>query len=180
MDKNQPTIIFDQDTGQIISDILKKYDLEENDDKIIEKLENGDPFNASILINLAESVISGIISEANIVLEIQKRLNTANDIAINLFADLKSKIIPFGKVASKEEIVAMEEEEKIEAMREKTLLDQKKTTLYEPMPLYESAIETPDNLKKDTQPNLQDTLIETKIERPENKEKQDAYREPLK
>lgn len=71
---NNQKIIFSGDTAPIISEMLKKYGLEESPEDIFKKMSDGGSpcFLGGIILDIAMDVINGKISEKDLVPALQK------------------------------------------------------------------------------------------------------------
>ena len=85
---NKPTI------SSLISDILKKYGLEESFEDINKKLINGKLSNAGIINNLSKDLIDGLISEPNFISALEKNFNIQKELAKQILGDIKKIILP--------------------------------------------------------------------------------------
>lgn len=85
-------VVFTKKTDSILSDIEKKYNLEESDEEAVKKMEEDKPFRTNIIVELARNFVMGIISEKELTISLQKELNvfqqTAEKISKNIINDL--------------------------------------------------------------------------------------------
>lgn len=90
-------IYFSGDTAEIISNILKKYSLEETDEDLAKKMfgENQGPFviRGGVILRAAISLAQKETTEKDIVLLLKKELNISQTIAEGLTNEIKIQLV---------------------------------------------------------------------------------------
>ncbi len=158
-DNQNQEIIFSENIGQILTNVLKKYKLEETDDEVFKKLETDQLFLGEIVMNITRSFILGKIQEKDFPVLLQQKLSISKEDAGKLFVEIKTNIVPLSKKISFEELEKQEETiEKaittdniinlpIDKNRDSFLQTEKKSS---------------DNLYSVKRPPVSETVIETK------------------
>jgi len=195
LNNQEKKLIFPENVVQIMSDILKEYQLEETDDEISQKLENDQPFSGEIIMGIIKDLFFKKIQEKDISTLLQQKLNLTQNIAENLSNSIKTKLIPLIKLVDE---IENEEgrEEKIQTEEDKIAKGSEVFTKIKP-PLGVST-EPLEDIKKDFIPKkigdeslekeitekLRKTIIKEDIKTPIEKLKKtvkkqsDNYREP--
>ena len=119
VDENEPSV------SSLLSEILKKYGLDEDIEKIAEKLEKDEPVNLEIINSIADDFENNKISAQDFPPSLQRDFNIPEETAKKMAADIINVVIPMLKKITakkmanahsrKEEIKA--DATKIEAMR---------------------------------------------------------------
>ena len=119
MPEEQKKIIFPENTSIIISDLLKKYGLEEDEETLLGKYESGEPTNGEIISGLLRSIADkGDMHDVSIQemeLVLAEKLGTTIEKAKGLAKDIKEQILDLattGEIAP-EEKTAEENKENI-------------------------------------------------------------------
>jgi len=109
MPEEQKKIIFPENTSIIISDLLKKYGLEEDDETLLDKYESGERTNGEIISGLLRGIADkGNIHDVSIQemeLILAEKLGTSIEKIKGLAKDIKEQILDLAttkKVVSKE------------------------------------------------------------------------------
>lgn len=161
LEKNQnQVVVFSEDTAPVISEILRKYDLEETDDETFEKLEKGIPLRGEVILNITEEITLGTTSTQELTSSLQKNLNIPKEIAEKLTEDIKRKLIALAQKVPKEDL------EPEEGTTEETVLPREKTPYVFQKPSIAEDLSTPE------------TPTHTEKEKP-SEEQSDTYREPI-
>lgn len=105
MASNEEIYFSDENTFNIISDILIKNGLYESPLEAVEK----DNSLMLAILHSAKDFVKGVTSEKNFILSLQNQLKTTPQVAESLAKDIKEKIIP---LAEKIEVRAQPQEEK--------------------------------------------------------------------
>lgn len=89
-------IYFLGDTAEIISDILKKYEIEETDEDLAKKIFREEPFiiRGGVILKYAISLAKKEINEEEIPAFLKKELNISQIIADDLTSEIKNRLIP--------------------------------------------------------------------------------------
>ncbi len=177
MNANKPTTkkyktVFSETAASIISEMVKKYGLEKNQERTLEKMELAETFQEKEKIfetlpgrqiaKIVKGVAEEKISLKNFFQELQKQLNIPSEDAKKMALELQKKVLVLAR--------------KIVAETEK---GPKKTTMIKPPP--KEFIEKRKQIKK-----IPDSALIPETEKPapkkiEKKSKEpDAYREPFK
>ncbi len=98
--------VFDESFFDVLSEVLKKYNLEESPEKLVKKVETGEKFFSKIFMDVIKSFFKNDLKEEELKSVFINELTLSDSSAINLIKDAKEKIIPL----IKEELV---QEEKI-------------------------------------------------------------------
>ncbi|MDO8486099.1 MAG: hypothetical protein Q7S77_00130 [Candidatus Staskawiczbacteria bacterium] len=88
-------IYFPENTVEIISEVIRKYGLEETDEELDEKLfgENLALPNGRIVLDIAMKVAQGKISQSEMPSMIQEQLKITPKIAEDMSNDIKTKLV---------------------------------------------------------------------------------------
>ena len=68
-------IIFTNKADLVLSDIFKKYGLNESDEKVLKNAQEKKPFNITILVRLTREFAGESISEKDLIVSLQKNLS---------------------------------------------------------------------------------------------------------
>jgi len=97
-------IVFSGDTAPIISEILKKYGLEEVDEDILGKIEQGKPcLLGGDILDIVIEIAQGKILKKDLVFSLQKRLDIPKEKAKKLAKDVEKKLLVLVKKVPEEE-----------------------------------------------------------------------------
>ena len=100
--QNKKTV-FLGDTAPIVSEILKKYGLEEEDEDIFEKIEQGKPcLLGGIILDIVIELAQGKILKKELVVSIQKYLNIPKEKAKKMAEDIEKKLLTLVEKVPKE------------------------------------------------------------------------------
>ena len=93
---NNQKIYFAENTAEIISSILQKYNMDETGEELEKKLhsEKPSPLNGAIVLNITIMAVRKKISEKDFAPTLQKELGTTPKIAEDLANDIKTRLIP--------------------------------------------------------------------------------------
>lgn len=78
----------------LISKILENYGLEEDEEKIIDKIVNGEPTHETIIIDAISKIQDKKIPEERLISFLSKGLNISEIKGKKILKDIKEKIIP--------------------------------------------------------------------------------------
>jgi hypothetical protein len=94
--KPNQNLIFPEDTSDKISNILKKYGLEESEEELDKKIfeENTDVLRGAVIAKIAANIIKDKMNDSEVVPTLKKELNITQDLAENIANDIKKQIIP--------------------------------------------------------------------------------------
>ncbi len=188
-------IYFLGDTSEIISGILKKYQLEETDEELgelAEKMFKEEPepfvFRGAVILKTAIGLAKKEIAEKDVIVILQKELSVSQPIAEGLTNEIKTKLIP---IATKNKPIP----EKLEDESSIKTEENKETDIFPNIkpPIGIAEIIGKDALKAENKPNtraMPPSKKPEKIKKPimseENKEhapkqpkRPDSYREPI-
>jgi hypothetical protein len=90
-------LIFSENADQILSDILKKYKLDETDDEVFKKLESDQPLFGEIVTDVTRNLFSGSIKEPQLSSLLKDKLNISKESAEALALDIKGQLLPLVK-----------------------------------------------------------------------------------
>ena len=112
--KNQEGV-FLGDTVPIISEILKKYGLEEEGEDILGKIAQGKPcLLGGIILDIVVEIAQGKILKKDLASSLEKRLEIPKEKAKKLADDVEKRLLVLVKKAPKEETEIPEKPLKIE------------------------------------------------------------------
>ncbi|MCX6806505.1 MAG: hypothetical protein NT135_00015 [Candidatus Berkelbacteria bacterium] len=185
---NYGKVIFDRDTSTAVSEILKKYNLNESPDEVFNKIEKEEILNGVAILTIVEEIVLGTAQKENLASLIEKKLKIPKQTAQELAIDVNEKLLLGARKATQEEIDALENEPEptLESMLESTL-ESTEESQEELNPFVASPI-------KPLEPNLpfkpEITITENQTpltqpyekitnQPPDEKRKEDAYREPI-
>lgn len=97
-------IIFTEKAYSILSGIMEKYNLEENDAQTLKKVQEKKPFNVVVLNRLTKNFVKGTISEKEFISLLQKDLDAPQQTAGKILNDIINDIIPLLKKIPEEEL----------------------------------------------------------------------------
>jgi len=177
-ENTQEIVVFEEDTAPIISEILGKYNLLENEEQVLEKAEKEETLRPDILLYLTEAIVLGKIPKDSLTASIQKELNTSNQIAQSIATDVINKLLPLGRKADQEDLKFLQ--------RQATPIEpEEKEGEFESMPMYENPeaeTEKPlptrsplPRIEEEEAPLRRPSTIETS----EPPRTSDSYREPI-
>lgn len=176
MDKNtnqKEKLIFQENMGEILSNILQGYKLDETDDEVFKKMEDDKPLFGEIIMDAIRDLLFGKIQEKDLSALLQKNLNIPQNIAENLTNDVKTKIIPL--------IKKVPDEEPEEIMPNTPIVSTVLPKIKPPMGVAE-VLEKNKQIPTPKKP-MSTVIQEEKKDRPTQKIKQasgpDNYREPI-
>ena len=183
--------ILDEDdkssVGYRLSEILKKYGLEEEEEKGFEKLEKDEPLNGEVVSEICSNLAKNLILETDATLSIQKKLNITEGVAKEIINDIKNVILAQlkGFIAKRYNLSANKNAPDTTVERiEKKLLAEVKPTMAEE-PISSKNIKTPVKRVKKYTKNLEiseedskfpKTIIEKEMPKQGGP---DRYREPV-
>lgn len=157
-------IVFLGDTALIISEILKKYGLEEIDEDILGKIEQGKPcLSGGDILDIVIEITQGKILEKNLVSSLQERLDIPKEKAKKIAKDVEKKLlILVKKVPEKEKKIS---EKPSAPIRIKPEISPEKPFIAKKPPI----VEKPFIVEKPEKP----------LEKQKPSEEPDVYREPI-
>jgi translation elongation factor EF-1alpha len=168
-------IYFDEDTAPIIFSILEKYSIKDSNEKFLERLEAGKLPQGVIIIDSVEKLFVSNAKDDEILPFLKNGLEITDQLASQILADIKEKLLPIAKKYTPET--------KKEEVPEKIATPQMNNisvSVGVPEPLEPSTSQPkpkiPRATKKSTEPTPEDTI---KKEIPESPKKSDTYREPI-
>ena len=108
LDIIQPSkpIVFSAETGPLIVDMLKKYQLGETAEEFQKKMIAKQPLRSRIVLKITEAVIAGDIKKEDVSPRLQNEFGIEKQIADQLSADISNSLIPLGSINT--ETVAIE------------------------------------------------------------------------
>lgn len=86
-----------QSIGSLQSEILKKYNLEENPDEAYKKIRGGNLPNKAVVNHLSKDFVNNLISEKDFVGSLEDKLKISHQTAENIVKDVIEKILPLVK-----------------------------------------------------------------------------------
>jgi len=98
MEQNNQSVEFPDNIEQILSDITKKYGINETRDQAIEALKKGNVPKAPFIARMAKEYFLKNISDADLINQLKSGLNVSEDIAKEISLDIKNQIIPQTKI----------------------------------------------------------------------------------
>ena len=157
-------IIFNEKSDEVLSGIMKKYQLEEPLDKMSQNILAGKLNNIVILNRLTKSFARGELNEKSLSDSLQKEIGATTQIASEISKEIVNNLVPTLQKISEEEI-EKQNKENVPAEQPKTTVDQ---TL---MPKIKAPIEVEKimeeiNAKQSTQEEKIITPVEKEIEKP--------------
>ncbi len=132
-----------EDTFEMISEILSKNGIEETLDDAADKDDSENSF-IIIVLNLTEEFVKEKISEKDFILSLEKQLKVSAQVAENIAKDIKGRILP-----SVEKIKIEKPEEKLVTASPVRLIKDENNFI--------------DNIKKQTQPETKNTPESEKL-----------------
>lgn len=112
-DDNQNSKIYfsgEKNPFDIIIEILEKNGIKETLKESMEKIRQGKISRTEALYKLADSLADQKITEKDFIAEIQKQLEITNEIAQNIYKDIKEKLLPLAqKFVSDQQNIAQKE-----------------------------------------------------------------------
>lgn len=109
--KKTQGIIFPENVVDIISELMKRYEISEDIEEILAKLRKGEKTRRREIANILWEFGQGKLTEKNLPYEFQKRLNIPKEKAVNLAKDIQEKILSQLEKVSSEPISPTEEKE---------------------------------------------------------------------
>lgn len=171
-------VVFPDNVGIIVSEILRKSNLEETAEETFDKLTKNEPLRAEIILDIVEEVvISG--SEKNFTALLQQKLNIPKQSVETLVKDIGEKLLPQIKKVSKEEAEKLAATEEIEEIQEEVPTEKEKSVIAE-RPVSPPSEEEPlqPSWKKAPRISKQPLQEPKKPERTTKTTEPDVYREP--
>jgi len=116
MDQNniKKELVFSEPAGQVLSDILKKYKLEEPADEVFKKIEIDQPMFAEIITDATRNLFRGSIKETELSPLLKDKLNIPKESAEALAVDIKVQLLPLLKEVTTTPEEKMEQPPQIE------------------------------------------------------------------
>ncbi len=102
-------IIFLENTSPIISELLKKYQLQETSGELSKKLTGGEIPRGGIILDIVIEVAQGKILKKDLSSALQKRLEISEEKTKKLAEDVEKKLLVLAKKVPKEETEIPEE-----------------------------------------------------------------------
>lgn len=90
---NQETTIFDP-VVPAVSEITKKYGIEETREDAIKRLKEGKPAKGFFIVRISKDYLQKKISEEDLLSSLKKNLEISEDTAQKIFSDIKGVLIP--------------------------------------------------------------------------------------
>ncbi len=103
-DSQNQKIIFSENTSPIISELLKKYQLQETPEELFKKLTKGGIPKGGIILDIVIETAEGKILKKDLTSALQKRLEISEEKAKKLAEDIEEKLLVLVKKVPKEEI----------------------------------------------------------------------------
>lgn len=176
-------IVFTERADLVLLEIMKRYNLEENDEKRAKNLKEGRVSNIVIIDRLTKEFAKKIISEKSLIDSLKKDLEISQQTAEKIAKDITNNLVPLLKKYSEEELTKIRKEETIE---EKTVVA---TPIKPPIGLEKTpkeevsklTSEKPQVSKKSSFTELTEKTIPEKKKNKDIKttKKEDIYREPI-
>jgi hypothetical protein len=166
--------IFSQkDTSDIISEILKKYGLDENEEEVFEKLQKAEPLRGEIILNLAIQITQKKIPPKELAPLLQKQLAISKKTAEDLSQDIEIKLFDLVKESLERKPLVVESHvptkiEPLQAFFEKQPIEEPFITK---RPTPQPAEEESRLAKPSPKPKISEKIKKTP-------KKPDVYREP--
>ena len=176
--KNNTIIFFSEKANAALSEIEKKYSLEESDEEWMEKLKNKKMFNINIIADLAKKFFGTEISKEQFISSLQKDVNVNEETSIKIFADVEARVIPYTKKISEENIQKGIAQDQIEQPEEAAQVSIEKRTI-EKLSGRPSDTRSPGNKSQKKGAIIKPNLTETDIPIKKTKGGTDKYREPI-
>lgn len=171
-DAQTQRVIFQIDTGPVVvvSNILKKYDLEESSEEACKKIKEGKKPRVNIIIQAASDLVLNKISETGFISTLEKQLEITRQIAEKIISDVKEKLLSTAKKITVGELKTSEGEAIIVTSIKPPIGLEK--TIEE---VSEPVLKTPPRVKK---PLISEISEKTKEAKKPSK-KADVYRESI-
>jgi len=113
-------VTFPENSPQIISELLEKYNLEETPGDLWEKLKKGESPHGGIIADVVVEIAKGKIKKDDLVPTLQERLNLPKPTARNLARDIEKKLLaPAEKILKPEEFSTPTKETQFPEKRKK-------------------------------------------------------------
>lgn len=173
-DNNYGKVIFDRDTSAAVSEILKKYNLDENTNEGFNKIKNEELFNGEYILMMVEEIILGTAEEKNLASLIETKLKIPKQTAQELAIDVKEKLLLGARKATQEEIIALENESEIETEPVSEYSESIEERQVVPNPFVAPPIKPVEPIV----PDRSEARV-AKNQPPIEKKRDDAYREPI-
>lgn len=93
--KNNIRVLFTVKANSALDDIMKNFDLEENQEEIIKRAEGKKPSKIVVIDHLAKDFVIGLISEKNLTNSLEKDLGVNQQTAEQIAKEIILKIVPF-------------------------------------------------------------------------------------
>lgn len=87
-------IIFSEKADMVLEDIIKKYNLGENDDEIIKRLSEHKPSSIVIIDEITKNFVQQNLSEKDLITALQKDLGVSQQTAKKMSEDIKNNLVP--------------------------------------------------------------------------------------
>ena len=183
-------LLNDENTSSVsssLSEILKKYGLDEDIEKIAKKLEIDETTNLEIISNASDDFSENKISEKDLTTYLQKNLNIQEEKAGKIAAEIRDNITPILKTLalkkiSDKPVVAIKPEEIITKIPP-TISEEIKTGTINTDMGKTGTSEIPKKPKKTLQEKFKKANILEKdnkfIPKPKQSSGADSYREPI-
>lgn len=171
-DAQTQRVIFQIETGPVVvvSNILKKYNLEESSEEACKKINEGKKPRTNIIIRAASDLVLNKISETGFISTLEKQLEITKQTAEKIINDVKEKLLSTAKIVTVGEIKTLEEETIIATPIKPPIgLEKTEEEALEPV------LKTPSRAKK---PLISEISEKTKKAKKPS-QKPDTYREPI-
>jgi hypothetical protein len=98
MKNNKQKIIFPADTSDIISELTKKYGLQESTKEFFDKFKKGHDSNGRKMAKIIVAIKQGALQQKNLAQEFARTLSLNKRDAINLANEIKNRILAQNKI----------------------------------------------------------------------------------
>jgi len=180
MDNENKIVAFQNDTAPTIAAIIKKYGLEESPEIAFQKIQEGKPFNAGIILSLAKDVVLKKIDGLTLTASLVEQFKIPQDVAANVSREIQENLIP-GAIETDAPVVKPKEPEDLNFPEPIGGIRKIVENTAQTEPAVSEENEKPEEIKEKIPKEnpLEKKMPEKITENPRQAKESDSYREPI-
>lgn len=177
VEKQNIIVPLSEKADLVVSNLIERHGLEENEEETLKKLKENKLFNSSIIVKLTRDFVKETISEKELVESLKKGLEIPQQAAEKISKDIINNLVPLLEKIPEKELRETKTEKEVGGgptitMPVKPPIDLEKVPPKKEIP--EPTFNKPLQVKKPPTPKIPEEIKETKTSK-----KGDTYREPI-